>query len=188
MRGTPPDILITNYKMLDLLLQRAEDLPLWEDADLAYVVLDEFHTYDGAQGTDVAMLLRRLAAAHRASHGRAAAGRRSARSRPRRRSARAAQRRRRAAIREVAEQVFGAAVRATTPLWARSATGSTSSCPRSTSRSTRPTRSSLARPIPAAPSRRARERPATPTHGPSGRTPPIVPDAPAPSPYLNGPG
>ncbi|MBT8225375.1 MAG: DUF1998 domain-containing protein, partial [Dactylosporangium sp.] len=61
MRRTPPDILITNYKMLDLLLQRADDLPLWADADLAYVVLDEFHTYDGAQGTDVAMLLRRLA-------------------------------------------------------------------------------------------------------------------------------
>ena len=27
---------------------------------LRYLVLDEFHTYDGAQGTDVAMLLRRL--------------------------------------------------------------------------------------------------------------------------------
>ncbi|WP_433472783.1 DEAD/DEAH box helicase [Spirillospora sp. CA-142024] len=63
IRRSRPDILITNYKMLDLLLQRAEDLPLWEDADLAYVVVDEFHTYDGAQGTDVAMLLRRLAAA-----------------------------------------------------------------------------------------------------------------------------
>ncbi|GGM65587.1 hypothetical protein GCM10011608_58510 [Micromonospora sonchi] len=49
--------------MLDLLLQRADDLPLWEDAEPAYVVLDEFHSYDGAQGTDVAMLLRRLAAA-----------------------------------------------------------------------------------------------------------------------------
>ncbi|MEV4481700.1 DEAD/DEAH box helicase [Micromonospora coxensis] len=63
MRRTPPDILITNYKMLDLLLQRDDDLPLWENAEPAYVVLDEFHTYDGAQGTDVAMLLRRLAAA-----------------------------------------------------------------------------------------------------------------------------
>ncbi|MER5359652.1 DEAD/DEAH box helicase [Streptomyces sp. NPDC002785] len=62
MRRTPPDVLITNYKMLDLLLQRAEDRPLWEGADLTYVVLDEFHTYDGAQGTDVAMLLRRLGA------------------------------------------------------------------------------------------------------------------------------
>jgi replicative superfamily II helicase len=61
MRHDPPDILITNYKMLDLLLQRADDLPLWREADLRYVVVDEFHTYDGAQGTDVAMLLRRLA-------------------------------------------------------------------------------------------------------------------------------
>jgi replicative superfamily II helicase len=62
IRRNPPDILITNYKMLDLLLQRADDVPLWESADLRYIVVDEFHTYDGAQGTDVAMLLRRLAA------------------------------------------------------------------------------------------------------------------------------
>ncbi|MER5211570.1 DEAD/DEAH box helicase [Streptomyces sp. NPDC002838] len=62
IRRTRPDILITNYKMLDLLLQRPEDRQLWQDASLAYVVLDEFHTYDGAQGTDVAMLLRRLGA------------------------------------------------------------------------------------------------------------------------------
>ncbi|WP_435616021.1 DEAD/DEAH box helicase [Streptomyces coelicoflavus] len=60
IRRTRPDILITNYKMLDLLLQRPEDQKLWQDSSLAYVVLDEFHTYDGAQGTDVAMLLRRL--------------------------------------------------------------------------------------------------------------------------------
>ncbi|KUO03960.1 DEAD/DEAH box helicase [Streptomyces caeruleatus] len=63
MRVSPPDVLITNYKMLDLLLQRGEDQPLWDGADITYVVLDEFHTYDGAQGTDVAMLLRRLATA-----------------------------------------------------------------------------------------------------------------------------
>ncbi|MFJ9843661.1 DEAD/DEAH box helicase [Kitasatospora sp. NPDC101155] len=62
MRVSPPDVLITNYKMLDLLLQRGEDRPLWEGAEITHVVLDEFHTYDGAQGTDVAMLLRRLAA------------------------------------------------------------------------------------------------------------------------------
>ncbi|WP_438388726.1 DEAD/DEAH box helicase [Actinopolyspora saharensis] len=63
IRNAPPDVLITNYKMLDLLLQRSEDAPLWRDPDVRYVVVDEFHTYDGAQGTDVAMLLRRLAAA-----------------------------------------------------------------------------------------------------------------------------
>lgn len=60
IRRVRPDLLITNYKMLDLLLQRPEDHRLWQDSALAYVVLDEFHTYDGAQGTDVAMLLRRL--------------------------------------------------------------------------------------------------------------------------------
>ncbi|WP_030542890.1 DEAD/DEAH box helicase [Streptomyces albus] len=67
MQVTPPDILITNYKMLDLLLQRAADAPLWDEADIRYVVVDEFHSYDGAQATDVAMLLRRLASAVGAS-------------------------------------------------------------------------------------------------------------------------
>ena len=62
IRAQRPDILLTNYKMLDLLLLRGEDLACGRSADIAYVVLDEFHTYDGAQGTDVAMLLRRLAA------------------------------------------------------------------------------------------------------------------------------
>jgi hypothetical protein len=59
--------LLTNYKMLDLLLLRAADAPLWSAsiASLQFVVLDEFHTYDGAQGTDVAMLLRRLGATAR---------------------------------------------------------------------------------------------------------------------------
>src|SRR5699024_9641582 len=62
IRSDPPDILLTNYKMLDQLLLRSADRPLWEQSarSLRYLVLDEFHTYDGAQGTDVAMLLRRL--------------------------------------------------------------------------------------------------------------------------------
>ncbi|HSA52670.1 MAG TPA: hypothetical protein VLH10_21505 [Yinghuangia sp.] len=34
MLRMPPDILITNYKMLDLLLQRGDDVPLWRGADL----------------------------------------------------------------------------------------------------------------------------------------------------------
>lgn len=65
LRDDPPDILLTNYKMLDFLLLRREDRPLWATTgpdSLRYVVLDEFHTYDGAQGTDVAMLMRRLGA------------------------------------------------------------------------------------------------------------------------------
>jgi ATP-dependent helicase YprA (DUF1998 family) len=62
MRSAPPDILLTNYKMLDQLLLRHEDANIWKlsATSLQYLVLDEFHTYDGAQGTDVAMLLRRL--------------------------------------------------------------------------------------------------------------------------------
>jgi hypothetical protein len=66
--ASPPDILLTNYKMLDRLLTNAHRQRLWAanavkagvPQPLRYVVLDEFHTYDGAQGTDVAMLLRRL--------------------------------------------------------------------------------------------------------------------------------
>ena len=63
LRAFPPDILLTNYKMLDFLLFRSRDSGLWAEntpSTLQYVVLDELHTYDGAQGTDVAMLLRRL--------------------------------------------------------------------------------------------------------------------------------
>ncbi|MGX1857649.1 DEAD/DEAH box helicase [Dietzia sp. NPDC055340] len=62
IREDPPDLLLTNYKMLDQLLLRPEDSDIWRISaeGLQYVVLDEFHTYDGAQGTDVALLLRRL--------------------------------------------------------------------------------------------------------------------------------
>src|SRR5699024_8906975 len=62
MREDPPDLLLTNYKMLDQLLLRLEDTDIWRISApaLQYVVLDEFHTYDAAQGTDVALLLRRL--------------------------------------------------------------------------------------------------------------------------------
>lgn len=62
LRNSPPDILITNYKMLDQLLLRPADRLMWERSatSLQYLALDEFHTYDGAQGTDVALLLRRL--------------------------------------------------------------------------------------------------------------------------------
>lgn len=65
LRKTPPDILLTNYKMLDYLLIRPKDFPLWahNQADtLRYLVVDELHTFDGAQGADLAMLIRRLKA------------------------------------------------------------------------------------------------------------------------------
>jgi DEAD/DEAH box helicase domain-containing protein len=63
LRQSPPDILLTNYRMLDFLLLRPEDARIWGDntpETLRYLVLDELHTYDGAQGSDVACLIRRL--------------------------------------------------------------------------------------------------------------------------------
>lgn len=63
MRTNPPDILLTNYKMLDYLLLRGDDLPLWDKNDattLKFLVVDEMHTFDGAQGADLALLIRRL--------------------------------------------------------------------------------------------------------------------------------
>ena len=65
LRERPPDILLTNYKMLDLLLTRPVDFPLWRhnaSGMLRYLVVDELRTFDGAQGTDLACLIRRLRA------------------------------------------------------------------------------------------------------------------------------
>jgi len=63
LREHPPDILLTNYKMLDYLLIRPADHRLWrynQPETLRYLVVDELHTFDGAQGTDLACLIRRL--------------------------------------------------------------------------------------------------------------------------------
>lgn len=63
LRKNPPDILLTNYKMLDFLLLRREDQALWRTTtakSLRYLIVDELHTFDGAQGTDLACLIRRL--------------------------------------------------------------------------------------------------------------------------------
>ena len=57
----PPDILLTNYVMLELILTRHRDRRLVRGlGSLRYLVLDELHTYRGRQGADVAMLVRRL--------------------------------------------------------------------------------------------------------------------------------
>ena len=59
----PPDILLTNFMMLELLLTRQDELDQRVVAnceDLDFLVLDELHTYRGRQGADVAMLVRRL--------------------------------------------------------------------------------------------------------------------------------
>ena len=100
MRREPPDILLTNYKMLDYLLLRPEDQGVWQHnapGVLRSLVVDELHTFDGAQGTDLACLIRRRptgAAATRpprrtrpASRKRAASRRRDRADRPPRPSA-----------------------------------------------------------------------------------------------------
>lgn len=56
----PPDILLTNYVMLELILTRTDERPLVRAAKgLRFLVLDELHTYRGRQGADVALLVRR---------------------------------------------------------------------------------------------------------------------------------
>ncbi|MBR7179095.1 MAG: DEAD/DEAH box helicase [Oscillospiraceae bacterium] len=65
MRATPPNILITNYAMLEYLLLRPGDniifsseyAPHWQ-----YIVFDEAHSYSGAKGIEVASLVRRVKA------------------------------------------------------------------------------------------------------------------------------
>src|SRR6516225_3887614 len=59
--ANPPDILLTNYVMLELVLTRPRDRGLIEAAKgLWFLILDELHTYRGRQGADVALLVRRL--------------------------------------------------------------------------------------------------------------------------------
>jgi ATP-dependent helicase YprA (DUF1998 family) len=59
--ANPPDILLTNYVMLELILTRVHEQKLIERAEgLRFLVLDELHTYRGRQGADVAMLVRRV--------------------------------------------------------------------------------------------------------------------------------
>ncbi len=59
--ANPPDILLTNYVMLELILTRPQEKQLVERAQgLRFLVLDELHTYRGRQGADVAMLVRRV--------------------------------------------------------------------------------------------------------------------------------
>ncbi len=66
LANNPPDILLTNYMMLEWMLTRRklENDALLIDSciDLRFLVLDELHTYRGRQGADVAMLVRRLRA------------------------------------------------------------------------------------------------------------------------------
>ena len=63
MRNAPPHILLTNYSMLEYLLIRPDDSPLFDGGrgvHWRFIVLDEAHQYRGAKGMEMGMLIRRL--------------------------------------------------------------------------------------------------------------------------------
>ena len=69
MQDTPPDILITNYHMLNIMLMRQveagmfEQTKEWLKADQTnkiFLIVDELHSYRGTAGTEVAYILRLL--------------------------------------------------------------------------------------------------------------------------------
>ncbi|MBV6646979.1 MAG: DEAD/DEAH box helicase [Cyclobacteriaceae bacterium] len=66
VRQNPPDILLTNYMMLELIMTRATEVDRAIRKSikqhLKTLVFDEMHTYKGRQGSDVAMLIRRIKA------------------------------------------------------------------------------------------------------------------------------
>lgn len=60
--GKQPRILLTNVKQLELLLTRYQDVEMFDNAGLEFLVFDEAHTYGGAAGAETACLIRRLQA------------------------------------------------------------------------------------------------------------------------------
>ena len=69
MQVAPPDLLVTNYSMLEYMLMRPIERPIfdhtrdWLDqnpSEKFLIVLDEAHLYRGAAGAEVGLLLRRL--------------------------------------------------------------------------------------------------------------------------------
>lgn len=69
--GSPPDVLITNYSMLEYMLMRPLERPIFDatrtwlaqnPSERLLLIVDEAHLYRGAAGAEVALLLRRLRA------------------------------------------------------------------------------------------------------------------------------
>lgn len=69
MLASPPDILVTNYSMLDVILMREREAPIFEstrqwlqeDPERCFtLVVDELHSYRGTQGTEVSFIVRNL--------------------------------------------------------------------------------------------------------------------------------
>lgn len=68
MQDAPPDILITNFSMLSIMLMRDADRRIFdatrewlqEDGSVFHLIIDELHLYRGTAGTEVAYLIRLL--------------------------------------------------------------------------------------------------------------------------------
>jgi len=63
MQDKPPHILMTNYAMLEFLLLRPKDNAFFDSETgkhWKFIVIDEAHVYNGANGLEIAMLLRRV--------------------------------------------------------------------------------------------------------------------------------
>ena len=69
MIAAPPDLFVTNYSMLNVILMREQEAPIfqatadWLNADQSHVftlVVDELHTYRGTQGSEIALVMRNL--------------------------------------------------------------------------------------------------------------------------------
>jgi len=60
IRENPPQILLTNFAMLEYLLLRPDDQTIFKDASVQFVVLDEAHSYRGSQGIDISLLMKRV--------------------------------------------------------------------------------------------------------------------------------
>jgi len=62
MRAMTPALMVTNVTMLEYMLMRAQDRPILEKSQgtLRWIVLDEAHSYVGAQAAEMALLLRRV--------------------------------------------------------------------------------------------------------------------------------
>jgi ATP-dependent helicase YprA (DUF1998 family) len=69
VHSAPPDILVTNYSMLEYMLMRPLERPIFDctrqwlienPGESFLLVIDEAHLYRGAQGSEVALLIRRL--------------------------------------------------------------------------------------------------------------------------------
>ncbi|MDR0914479.1 MAG: DEAD/DEAH box helicase [Oscillospiraceae bacterium] len=60
MREAPPNIVFTNYAMLEHMLLRPDDDKIFSNSELKFVVLDEAHVYNGAKGIETSFLMSRL--------------------------------------------------------------------------------------------------------------------------------